>query len=360
MAAEDIIFSKIALDKSYKPILSIDDPISRQIQALFEKMEYQANKNDFWNQYYLPYFKKIYQEGKFEPFIFHLFYNVDIDAINNYKKKNKKLLEAMADDAGTYFNRLRKTRELFYSKRDTVKQTYLFNDGSLIGKGTLANNDKILTGNWIGYYSPGNLKSKGLYNETGGRTGDWIWYYFNGTLKAKEHYENGKLQGLQHYYYDNGNLSTIENYDSGQLTGKNTVYYYGGNIKTVRYYKSGKKDGEERQYYSNGSLYLINNYINDQLTGVAQEYYKNGFLKGSEQYVNGKAEGPYKLYNDAGTLTEEGQYNKGKAEGDWKYYYADGKLKQKSVYVNDVETQHEEYYKNGQPEETYSLKAKVL
>ncbi|MEI9947178.1 MAG: hypothetical protein WDN26_23555 [Chitinophagaceae bacterium] len=35
--AEKIVLSKIALDKSYKPLIKLDDPVSRQIQVLLEK-----------------------------------------------------------------------------------------------------------------------------------------------------------------------------------------------------------------------------------------------------------------------------------------------------------------------------------
>jgi len=62
---EQIIQSKIALDKNYKPIIQLDDKISRQIQVVFEKMEFQESDTDFWMQYYIPYFKSVYTGNRF-------------------------------------------------------------------------------------------------------------------------------------------------------------------------------------------------------------------------------------------------------------------------------------------------------
>ncbi|WP_129875924.1 tetratricopeptide repeat protein [Mucilaginibacter terrigena] len=99
---EEIILSKIALDKQYKPIIVLDDVLSRQIQVLFEKLEYDAGSKDFYIQYYLPYYKKVYKDGKFEPFINHAFSNAKVDVIQDYLKKNKKSMEGFINEAADY------------------------------------------------------------------------------------------------------------------------------------------------------------------------------------------------------------------------------------------------------------------
>ncbi|MEI9913098.1 MAG: tetratricopeptide repeat protein [Bacteroidota bacterium] len=64
---EKILLSKIALDKQYKPLLKLDDPISRQIQMVLEKLEYDEKDPDFWMQYYVPLFKNIFSERNSNP-----------------------------------------------------------------------------------------------------------------------------------------------------------------------------------------------------------------------------------------------------------------------------------------------------
>jgi antitoxin component YwqK of YwqJK toxin-antitoxin module/Tfp pilus assembly protein PilF len=353
-AVEDIVFSKIALDKAYKPIISMDDPISRQIQAVFEKLEYKNDDPDFWIQYYLPFYRKVYQEGKFEEFVFRVFSNVNIPAVQAYNKRNKKQLSALTEEAGVYFDNIRATRQLMLASRDTVKLRYQFSGDRLYGKGTIING-KTVTGKWRGLYSAGNIKSTGMYSETGERTGDWLWYKFTGDIGAKEHYVNGKLDGTQYYYFSNGNLSSKEIYSNGELNGVSTGYYLGGNVKVITNYKVGKKDGEEKKFYSNGVLSDINNYANGLLSGTEREYYKNGKLKHVTEYANGKPNGVEKTYHENGALSIEGQNVNDKSEGVWKYYYESGKLKQKTSFVNNVEDGlHESYYENGTVETAYT------
>lgn len=354
---EDIIASKVALDKGYKPLTSIDDPISRQIQAVIEKVEYKPDVNDFWVQYYVPYYKKMYADGKFDPLIFHLFSGVDLPVIQTYMKKNKKLQEAFINGAADYLNTIRETRELFYARRDTVKKRYIFSEGKLVGRGALTPNGKSIMGDWKGYYSCGNLKSTGRYNDNGERTGEWTWYNISGGLKAKEHYENGKLEGIQDYYFINGNLSSHELQSAGQLNGVTTTYFYGGNVKAIGNYKAGKKDGNEKTYYANGNLFSESIYLNGELNGTVREYFKNGKLKEVDEYANGKLDGPYKLYKESGGLATEGQYIKDKAEGEWKYYHPNGKMRLKATYSNSKEDGlHEEYFESGQVSMSYTAK----
>ncbi|MDO3643240.1 tetratricopeptide repeat protein [Mucilaginibacter sp. L3T2-6] len=354
---EDIVLSKIALDQSYKPLISLDDPISRQIQAVFEKLEYKETDNDFWIQYYLPYFKKVYATGKFEAMIYHSFSNVNIPVIQEYNKKNKKELETFVNDAASYFDPIRESRELMYSKRAGVTNRYYFEDGKLAGKGVLGNGGKILTGPWELYYASGNIKARGNYNAAGQREGDWTFYYFPGIIKAKEHFKAGKLDGPQEFYFDNGNLSSKENDINDELDGLNIGYYYGGNIKSAAYYKLGKKNGEEKDYYSNGALESVGHYAAGVQTGTATDYYKSGQVKATALYANGKEDGPYKAYFENGIPSVEGQYVKDNAEGEFKYYYESGKIKEIRNYLNNTEDGlHQEYFENGQISSTYTLK----
>jgi antitoxin component YwqK of YwqJK toxin-antitoxin module/Tfp pilus assembly protein PilF len=356
-AVEDILTSKIALDKAYKPKVSIDDPISRQIQAVFEKLEYKDADTDFYIQYYLPFYKQVYAENKLEPFIFHIFAGVNIPVIQEYGKKNKKELQAFVEEAATYFNLLRATRELYYKKRATVPEIYLYEDGTLEGKGALSANGKLLVGNWKAFYPPGNLKGQGMYNASGEKEGAWVYYFNNGAVKSNIHYLNGKQDGGQIFYRENGNLSSRESYVNNKADGVITSYTFAGKISFVNNYKQDKKEGLQKEYYTNGSLLSEKSVINDQLSGPSKEYFKSGQLKNVEMFANGKGEGSYKSYFENGQLEMEGQYTKGNGLGEWKYYYESGKLKETRTYVNDKEDGlHQEYYENGQLSATYQTK----
>lgn len=348
-AVEEIVLSKIALDKAYKPIISIDDPISRQIQAIFEKLEYNDADNDFWMQYYVPYYRQVFTGGKFELFINQMFSSANVKAIKDYNKRNSKEIEQFKTAAADYFNIIRTTRELNYKKRDTVSVRYFFDDGQLVGRGTINSTGKAFTGPWESLYSPGNIKAKGNFSATGEREGNWVFYYFNGSLKTKQHNVNGKLDGDQHYYFDNGNLSSVEHYVNGLADGLITTYFYAGCIKSKINYKLDKKSGEEKIYHANGTLSSVQNYANGVLDGPSIEYYGNGNKKVVATYVNGKLNGDYKVYFETGALKYEGVYTNDYAGGAWNYYYEDGHIKEKRNFINDNEDgAHTEYYDNGQ------------
>lgn len=354
---EEIVLSKIALDKSYKPLISIDDPISRQIQAVFEKLEYQKDSKDFWMQYYLPYYKQVFSQNKLELFIFHAFSNVNLPVVKDYSKRHKKELDKFVDEAAYYFNQLRSTRQLNFANRDTVTQKYYYEDGKLIGKGKLSADGKIVMGPWLSIYGAGNKKNIGTYNDAGQRIGTWTYYFYSGALKAKETFVAGKLMGKQEYYFENGNPSSVENYVNGNLEGMSSTYNYNGTLKFTATYKQGKKDGIERKYYANGSLQEVDNYSNDELNGIATEYFKNGKIKSTSHFSAGKAVGPYKSSFETLGISTDGQFVNANAEGEWKFYYESGKIKEKRNYINNNEEgPHTEYYENGQISVIYNTK----
>jgi uncharacterized protein len=72
---------------------------------------------------------------------------------------------------------------------------YHHEDGRLFGKGSAKDNGETLFGGWEFYYSAGNLRSKGNYNDKGERNGPWQYYHFNGLLKGKQTYKDSKLEG---------------------------------------------------------------------------------------------------------------------------------------------------------------------
>ncbi|MEP7254309.1 MAG: tetratricopeptide repeat protein, partial [Ferruginibacter sp.] len=59
---QDIILNKIALDKKYKLKVDLEDQVVRQIQVMMEKLEYNEQDKGFWMQYYVPMFKKVWDD----------------------------------------------------------------------------------------------------------------------------------------------------------------------------------------------------------------------------------------------------------------------------------------------------------
>ncbi|MBS1562738.1 MAG: hypothetical protein JST39_00060, partial [Bacteroidetes bacterium] len=225
---EQIVQSKIALDQNYKPIIKLDDPICRQLQVVFEKMEYNEADNDFWNQYYIAYFKKVFTDGKFEPFINHIFSGVSLAPIKEYNKKNSKEINTLTSQAGDYFDLIRATRELNARKRSLDSVAWFYSKGKLVAKGRALNNGDKLVGPWEFMYETGNISGKGLYNSQGQKTGPFLYYHRDGSIRGKEFYRDGKQEDEETYYYSNGVMSSHSWYKNNELNGESISYFRDG------------------------------------------------------------------------------------------------------------------------------------
>jgi antitoxin component YwqK of YwqJK toxin-antitoxin module/Tfp pilus assembly protein PilF len=346
---EEIIQAKIALDKEYKPILRFDDPISRQIQVVFEKMDYDPNDSDFYMQYLVPYYKAIYNGGQFEPFINHIFSGAEVDAIKEYGKKNKKSIDGLVNQAAEYFNLIRSSRELTYGKRDADGRLWYYADGGLDSHGKYIEKEKKTIGPWEFYYKPGNLKSKGDYNSQGKKTGVWTYYYPNGEIKGKENYQDGSQEGDETYYFSNGAISSHSSYKNNELEGESIAYYFCGSVQSITRYHVGKEEGRKIGFTVHGDTSLLENYSAGMQQGESRTW-DDGKLDIVAFYKDDKLDGPYKRYYQNGALKTEGTYHSGNQEGEWKQYHPNGKLKSIQHFVNDkAEGPFKEYFDDGTP-----------
>jgi antitoxin component YwqK of YwqJK toxin-antitoxin module len=346
---QQIVQSKIALDKNYKPMIQLDDAISRQIQVLFEKMEYDESDSDFYMQYYVPYFKACFTGGQFETLINHIFSSVNIPILKEYNKKHKKELSDFVSNTAGYFNLIRSTRQLNYKHRDSsAGPIWAYSHGELTGHGRyLAKQDEVV-GPWDYYYGPGNLRARGSYNDQGKKEGPWVYYYFDGKVRGKELYQDGKQTGEETYYFPNGSISSHSWYKDGLPDGESVGYCLVGTATTVTTYRAGKEEGVKTGYFNNGDTNYIETYNADVLTGLVKTWYQNRKVETIFYNANGKAEGTYEKYYDNGQLYMQGNYKMDKQDGVWKYYYPNGQLKYADNFVNDKqEGEHKEYYDNG-------------
>lgn len=359
MLLEQIVFSKIALDKNYKVITAFDDPIIRQLQVIMEKLEYNSEDDDFWMQFYVPSFKKLFNNKLFEPSVFYAFSNVNIEKIQQYVKKNKKNINAAIQAYTEDLNRIRNTRELNFSKRQSASILYHYDNGVFFGKGR-TDNDKM-TGNWEFYHTNGNLKAIGAYTN-GKKDGKWTYYYKNGRLSGYEQWKDGEQNGEDLTYNKQGILVTKSNFAAGKLNGEKHNYFGVGHLFSIETYKAGVEEGRYLQYFASGRKKTEALLLNDKLHGLYTTFYENGQAQLTATYDNGKLTGTYKSYYKNGRPDFTGTYVNGELEGEAKSYHPNGKLMRQSFYQKGMlEGEDIEYndegtviakvpYKNGKAE----------
>ena len=346
---QQILLSKVALDKKYKLQADLEDNIVRQIQVVDEKLEYKRNDKGFAMQFYVPLYTKIFSEGNFEAMIFTMFSSLKLEKVESWNKKHKKESSEFATMAANYLNEIKSSRVLIEPDRKVAKIMYLYQNGDFIGSGELANNEnKNLSGSWKFYYSNGLISSKGRFNEKEEKEGEWTYYYDNGITKEKLNFKENVKIGLAEGWYTNGNKWYTETYVDGKLAGLQTLYFYNGKLKQVVNYKDDKKEGVQKAYKYQGNLVSEAAFANDVQEGITIFYYPGGAKEDEVGYKNNKAEGPYKSYYESGKRKSQGEFADDLKQGEWIIYYENGGIKEKTTYKdNEITGEFTEYHENG-------------
>jgi antitoxin component YwqK of YwqJK toxin-antitoxin module/Tfp pilus assembly protein PilF len=352
---QQIVLSKISLDRKYKLQTYLEDPVTRQLQVLLEKTQYDKSDKGFWMQYYAPFYQQVFLQGKFNDLVSVIFSGfTSIKQVQEFDKKNRKELDEFIAVIVEYFNNIKETQTLDPDKRSDVKTRYSYDGKTLAGKGVwhVDKNKNILTGPWEFYYPNGKLKSKGLFDDNEQYEGEWIIYYDNGTLKEKIVYKDDKQNGTDTVWFTNGLIFSEENYVNGNLDGDAKYYYYNGYLKTESQYTNGKKNGTEKGFTSGGAPDYISNYVNDKPDGEIKYFHSDGTISETGFYANGLLNGEIKKFTEKGLVTMAGNYTNDKETGAWKEYYPSSKIKKEYSYNNgNLEGAYKEYYENGNTEE---------
>jgi uncharacterized protein len=348
---QQILLSKIALDKQYKIKADLEDNIVRQIQVVDEKLEYKANDKGFAMQFYVPLYNKLFIEDDFEPMIFSAFSGLEIKAVDSWVKKNKKSIESFAAKAVAYLNEIKYTRTLNQLERKNVTAKYYYENGEYIGKGEYSYKGTVLntTGYWELYYpSNGLIKAKGRFGNPGEKEGEWLYYYNTGLIKEKVSYVKGEISGIAEGWFTNGNKWYSNNYADGKLNGMSTAYFYNGILRKTAMYKDDKRNGEEKNYSSQGNLSYIATYKDDENDGMQTDYFANGAKRNEVLYKKGKAQGTYKSYYENGKPETQGEFIDDNKEGLWTTWYNNGTVKEKTTYkANEITGEFTEYFEDG-------------
>ncbi|CAN5465701.1 hypothetical protein BH11BAC3_BH11BAC3_24720 [soil metagenome] len=351
---QEILVSKIALDKKYKLKVDLEDQIVRQLQVVMEKLEFNTGDKGFWMQFYVPLFKSLWDKGQIEPMVFYMFSELEIKKAKEYVKKEKKKIENLSNITSGYLNNLRESHELLYDKRANTTVKYYIKNYQVNGKGVFsknAKNEDIVTGPWEFYYTNGQLMSKGVFNNEGNRQGEWTFYYDNGIKKEISNYNNDLVNGKTIAWYDNGVTSNITHYVNDKMEGEETVYFYSGKLLSLINYKGGKKNGVAKYYNQDGYLRTLENYLDDKLEDEEIVYHSNGNISYRVSYVKDKATGEYKELFDNGKMKMSGIYTDGKKEGIWTTYYKNGKTKSVENYLKgELDGEVISYHENGKIE----------
>lgn len=379
-----LIKNKIALHDNFKDKTKINASLTKQMQIILESLKYDATSNNFWMQFYVPFFKAVQEKNQYTGCMYYCLRGLENKKVSSVVEKNeKKINEFMEFTKNNWFN-LFNTR---YTNYDGTKQfvTIYYNNNNKISGIGKSNSKQENIGNWNYYFYTGNLLSHGTFNAEGKRDGLWTWYYQDFSTKKEEtQYKDGLPNGTHTSFYPNGARKEFGTTKEKQLDG---MYYsftkYGDTVakipyKTglfngiyISYHENGKKyreiefvDGNKTgryiQYFANGTIeydYTLNNNL---IEGELKRFYYNGQLRRMAKYKADKLEGPEITYYQNGKIETQGQYKNNKAVGEWKEYFENGNIASvtmydengklhatRAIYDTDGKLHCNETYKNG-------------
>jgi len=356
-----IIESKAALDKKYKSLVKVYDPLIKQLQVMCEKLEYDPENKDFMMRTYVPFYKSMLNEGHYPTYAYCIFVTVGSKKVQKWLKKNKAKINDYIEWANSKLSDIRDDKEVTIDGKVEHMSFWYYNNNALQAIGNvddLTKKDQEQIGYWQ-YFNPTNgaISSKAHFNDKGERHGESKWYYNDGKIKEVGNYVDGKAEGVVLNYYENGALEYEIPYVNDTINGEVKEYTKSGCLASQMNFVNGKRNGLSKYYYLNGDLHYETTFIDNDRDSVFIEYYHDGSISMKYSMKKGERDGEYKEYYEDGSIKVEGQYKDDESVGEWKWYFEDGKTELEKSF-NDKGESHGEvksYYENGKLEQEYNL-----
>ena len=350
-----VLSSNVALNKNYKTGNPIDISLAKQNHAMIEQLKNFEGNGGFWDETYLPLYKWIAANNKFDDFIYTLAYSIENEDYQKIIKKNTKQIIAFLSALKVkWANNVSKNNIVFNGKKQDV--IYEYSDSFVDAIGNYKDDKAV--GFWQFYNKNGRLTAEGNFDDFGDRIGKWTWYSSFNKIKEIAIYKEGVLDGRNLMYYTNGKKYVDAIYKNDSLHGQYEYFNNKGALVQRKYFKSGKVDGiyksyfsvgekllefkipykdgevdgEFLEYYADGNLYAKSYYVAGKKNGLETVYHYNKKISSEINYVNGEISGGYKTFHSNGKPNEVGQCLEGNFTGAWKTYYSDGTLESESTY----------------------------
>ena len=344
-----IIKNYAALEKGYKVKSKIDIPLVRQVQVLFEMLEYNQSDGGFWMDTYVSLFKNIFNSGRFEVFSYYLLKSSNSEKHKKIIAKYDADIKRFIEWAGAQIRVENLKKPVPFKGEMRLKKRWYYEGSSKNGLEALGNKDgEKLSGCWEIYHKSGALKSEGCYNKFGRREGEWLWYHENGNLNEVVNYKDSKLHGSYKTYYESDIPELETNYIDGKIDGSFVSYSESGLRYKELNYKDGEQVGLAKHYHPTGELLYAYSHVDGKIDGDLKEFFENGDLKSVTPKKGGDRVGVYKQYHHNKQLNYQVEYVEDNPSGKWTEYYSNGQIYEEGLFKEgQLEGVKREYYYDG-------------
>lgn len=335
--SDKLIKSFAALRDAYKVDTDSDFPLMKQMHLAFSQSIKLKNKKDFWAQYYLPYYRALFEEDLFEVFSYLCSVNIDNEYYQNIVGKNLDDIKELIGWNSNFISDYHGDHILGYVA-DGPREIFYFHDGT---DGLSARGNVDAEGNPSGeftfFFAGGNISGKGDVDSKGNKTGRHLSYHPNGVLQAESIYKDGELNGPSKEYYDNGTLYVEAQFENGLLNGPAALYHKHGALSRKFIFKDGAPVDTIYDYHNNGQLSAKVPQQNGAGNGLATYFHEDGSLLSRVTIKDDKRLGPAEFYFPNGQLDTKANYNEeGLQDGEYESYHANGQLHEKGTMIEGI------------------------
>ena len=207
----------------------------------------------------------------------------------------------------------------------------------------LLDNEGRKTGHWKVDYPNGHTLYEGEFVE-GRPVGALIRYYENGAVRVKMEFDTELDRSYANLFYKNGKPAA-DGWYIKQIKDSVWTYYseYDGSVRIREHYVNGKLDGMARSYYSSGLISEEVEWKQDSKEGAWKQYYAGGIPRLSGHHKNGLLQGTYEVYFPDGAIKIRGTYLENKSHGTWHFYDESGEEVYALDYIHGTPANREKY-----------------
>jgi antitoxin component YwqK of YwqJK toxin-antitoxin module len=321
-----LVRARLALQGQYEFKTDMRYKAVKQVQLLFEKLPANPPPTDFWGRTYAPVYRKLWEQGLFEPFTYYLMAPIDDKAAQKYKKDDKEM-RRFREWASAELSELNTSKRFPLHGKERVCHHAYYKDGRL--RFVVQQYDAKKTtgsGDFESYHPSGALRAKGTYTADGKKTGEWRLYFDTDELDEIQRFTTPDEAFTYQAFYPNGNLKEEGGHAGGKRTGKLVGYSPDGAKLYEGTYQQGEKHGRFLTFYPDQTLKSEANYVNGQQDGPYRNYHPNAKVSEEGSYQGGKEHGTYAAYHQNGKPSAKGRMAAGEFDGEWQWFHNNGKV----------------------------------
>ncbi len=342
---DEKIRSQGSKSKKFKTPNKLTIPIVKQNYLLFSELDkLSVDENGFWNRFYVPFYKEILKDKKFNDLMYYMLRMINNKNVTPVLKKNASIIDAFSDYAGPLWQKIHNYQYVLFNGELQEVYYYWGPNLGVAGRGVVLDSEP--TGTFEYYHENGDLKAIGEFTEDGEREGKWVYYYKNGGISEIKHFEGDDPIDTDSVFFKNGQIESLREYKNNRSTVV-TSYFRTGQIKSKLHYSEEQLNGEAIYYYATGGVDYKTHFYNDQLNGTYKSYYANGSLKKSLSFQDGMKAGEENQYYRNGATKATYTYYEGNLQGTTKEWYENKNLLKEVYYENgNIKGPIREYYPN--------------